>query len=212
MGGRSQRRDGVACSPRACRCPLSGWGGDASFCCWGTCGEEVGTRRLLRSSAPLALSLPLRLVAHGIWAKSGRLLSEAHIVAASLAAAWGLAPCGATRGFPIGPTAELCLGSRNGLLGTGVPLLGSESRAWVCFSSPCLPDTRVLGGACRVGRCAPGPRGGVSAGDWICLNSSRAKSSSCHLRLDPGHRAVFPESRGPASSAGGLASRGPVGE
>lgn len=166
-----------------------------SFCCWGTCGEEVGTRRLLCSSAPLALSLSLRLVAHGIWTKSGRLLSEADIGAAGLAAAWGRAPCGATRGFPFGPTAGQCLGFRNGVLGTavlrGVPILGLESRACVCFSSPCLPDTRVLRGACRVGRCAPGARCGVSAGDWVCLNSSRGKSSSCHRRLLPGPRAVF---------------------
>lgn len=95
----------------------------------------MGTRRLLRSSAPLALSLPLRLVAHGIWAKSGRLLSEADIVAAGLAAAWGLAPCGATRGFPIWPTAGLCLCSRSlELLSCGVSRF-SGWRVWpVCVS------------------------------------------------------------------------------
>lgn len=61
------------------------------------------------------------------------------LLAAGVAAAWGLAPCGATRGFPVWPTAGLCLGSRNALLGTavlrGVPLLGLESLACVCFSS-----------------------------------------------------------------------------
>lgn len=203
---------------RACRCPLSGGVGMGMchFVAGETCGEEVGTRGLLRSSAPLALSLLLRLVAHGVWTKSGRLLSEADIGASGLAAAWGPAPCGATRGFPFRPTAGRCLGSGNRLLGTavlrGVPILGLESQACVCFSSPCLPDTRVLRGACRVGRCAPGARCGMSAGDWICLNSSRGKSSPCHLRIFPGHRAVFSESRGPASRARGLASRGPVGE
>lgn len=51
----------------------------------------------------------------------------------------------------------------------GVPILRSESLACVCLPCVCLSDTRVLGGGGV--SCALGASCGLSAYDWICLNS-----------------------------------------
>ena len=73
----------------------------------------------------------------------------------------------------------------------GVLILRSESLACVCLSCVCLSDTRVLRGVSCGSLCS----GGQLWPECLRLDLSEflmlEQFSWCHLKLFPGHRAVF---------------------
>lgn len=199
-------------------------------------GEHVARRWGLGAFSALLLPTwlcPFLLgLSHGIWTKLGQLSSRVDcrqrgtsvLLAWLLLGAWLLAPQdGSSLGHQVFPfwadhRAVLCLsGARAPEMGSlgllfvlrGVPILGLESLAWVCLSCPCLSDTQVLRGGLLCGSfCSRGPLWRecprLDLSEFLTLE----QFSSCHLKLLPGHRAVFSQSRDPAGSTGGVESRG----